>query len=365
MIVAFADRRRSSDASNSSNVVRKSKLNNSATTTAGQMIVSFSERRRPSVNDASTSLNSITRRKNERRPPVSSSSSSSSRLLSGSNKAGGGPSRKQTAPMDPIGISWRKAASLLPKGSKDRSTRRESRKMTSRQSSSSSSTRPSSSSVDPDNEGNVIVEFPERNPRVTSGSRRRLYGGGGDSFKDISLGDSFKDISLSGIFGKKNEAQRVREQTQKPLTSYSSCRNKKDPKQKQKQPSSKHTTSREKQQDTHTRQFTDAVNWRNTSIDWGDEEGDDNETNISHDGDNSSSSTSHHESFRPAKVQRPVDPARGRRCVNKTKNESHHHSSSCTRSTECCLSDSITSSVNSLLSQPVTSLLSITRKSDS
>mmetsp|Transcript_14634 Transcript_14634/g.31822 ORF Transcript_14634/g.31822 Transcript_14634/m.31822 type:complete len:274 (+) Transcript_14634:169-990(+) len=221
MIVAFADKRRSSDGSHS-NVIRKSGLHSSA----GQMIVAFADRRRPS--DESHSQLS---RKSERR----ASSGPSSR-----RNQGGGPSRKQTspAPMDPIPMPvTRRKADIIQLEGKVRSRRESETK------GRSLSTRHS--------RADVIVGFPERNPRAHATKRQDPPG-------------------LWGSF-RKHATQRE---------SRTSSRPKNQPKQR---PRQQHTASQTQAQ--HTRQFKDAVDWRHTSIDWGDEDEQANFTNDDLSGD--------------------------------------------------------------------------------
>lgn len=238
MIVAFTDRRRSSDGSHS-NVVRKSKR----PSPPGQMIVAFSDRRpsdgyRMIPSDGSHSHSS---RKMERRP---------------SGQSLRRPSRKQTlpAPMDPpvaIVVARRRTkADMQPEGKVLFRSKEESAMTTNK---GCSSTRRHSCS-------DVIVGFPERNPRAVAKKR------------EDPPGFLCHSTKLWGSLRTKHV-----EQTEPRV---SSCRND-EPVQKPRHHATKKT------QDRHTRRFEDPIDWKQTSIDWGDED----EESITEDGSSSGDET--------------------------------------------------------------------------
>jgi len=288
MIVAFTDRRRSSDGSHS-NVVRKSKR----PSPPGQMIVAFSDRRPSDENRRIPS-------DGYRRIPSDRSHSHSSRKMERrpSSQSLRRPSRKQTlpAPMDPpvaIAVAPRRTkADMQPEGKVLFRSKEESAMTTNK---GRSSTRRHSRS-------DVIVGFPERNPRV---AKKR----------EDPPGFLCHSTKLWGSFRTKHVEQ--------PEPRVSSCRND-EPVQKPRHHAAKKT------QDRHTRRFEDPVDWKQTSIDWGDED----EENSTEDGSSGGD-----------------EPSNARPCLSRQNDVLN--SSVTTRDTS-----------ESLLSQSLSSLLSI-RKLDS
>ena len=205
------------------------------------MIVAFA-RRRSSDGSHSQSHSNVVRKSERRavgsmivtfddRTPSNVVRKSDRHTIGSSRRTKGGTSRKQTSPVptDPPAVSWRQLDIL---------SNRKARSRKENEAKNDSPTRYSRSGV--------IVEFPEWKPQDHAMRRS----------------DSKKMLSLSGIFGK-HEGQRD--------SHTSSSRSKQQPK--------KHNSSTRNHQDRHARKFKDAVDWRNTSIDWGDED----EANITDD----------------------------------------------------------------------------------
>ena len=255
--MAFADRRRSSlsDGSrHSSNVVRKSKSSahhNDHMTSADRK-----SNRRPS--DGSHSHQKQQDAPIARKGQALRRKSSSGSYTSLSRRGRGAPSRKQTLPItinvDPVATNkpGKNKADLqsdkITSRSKGESRDRNNKKNPARP--SSTTKRRNSPPTD-----DVLVDFPERPRR--NGSRR-------------SIGEETKEIlGISGIF-KKSEGN--------PQESNTSRANPTSKKQHLQQTSMRSTYATSKSSRNpharnrgHTREFEDTVNWRNTSIDWGDD----------------------------------------------------------------------------------------------
>mmetsp|Transcript_10392 Transcript_10392/g.22483 ORF Transcript_10392/g.22483 Transcript_10392/m.22483 type:complete len:315 (-) Transcript_10392:82-1026(-) len=225
MIVEFAHyRRKSSDGSHPPKVAPKGRTQRA--TGGTNMIVEFAEYRRKS-SDSSCSRRVF--RRSERR--VDKTSSPENNRANASNNDIGKRLTRGESSRDPIAMSWRQVDT--PRQARSGRKKNEEKTI-----SSTERSRPG-----------VIVEFPERNPR--SQSRR----------KTDALG-------LSGMF-KKQAMQR------EPGTDVRRSKSLREFK-KSNSPTRNHRGS-------HSRQFEESFDWRNSSIDWGDEEDDDETDTIAND----------------------------------------------------------------------------------
>jgi len=259
MIVAFTDRRRSSDGSHQSNVVRKSCSNTRQnSTSAGQMIVAFARRSSDgSSSQSHYSRNNSNSSEQQRRRPSASSSLRRNK----------GPSRKQEekypsvstiTPVDPPVTAARpvprRKSALQPEGSKAR-PRREMGVMKGR---SSSSRTQLSARTD------VIVEFPQSNPRAKATRRK----------------------DDPPVFWESISRAKPTVASQRGESRPSSSRLHNQPERRSKHSNAARRTNQGGNR--HSRQFEDAVDWRETSVDWGDKDDDENVTDENATDDDSS-----------------------------------------------------------------------------
>lgn len=216
MIVPFTDRL--SDGPRSRPHSRSDPLRTIDHYVAGSMIVAFDNRSRRSTDKKSRHANALLLGKSAPSAPIDPPLQRRAKR--------GGISRKKTspapaAPMDPIAVSWRQLhGKRMSKPNRRERPRREGdgkKKPSVRQSPRSE----------------VIVEFPERD----CAARREV----------MSLGRMMRKTRSDRWLGSRPATPRVEEQ---PAKIYCSA-------------SARHI---------HSRQFEETVDWRNTTIDWGDED---------------------------------------------------------------------------------------------
>lgn len=312
MIVAFADRRRSSIESShsTSNVIRKHRQSSSAPA-PGQMIVAFGERRHK---DGSRSQRSTRR-------------------------SAAAPTRKQTLPApttttrDPPG---RMAAdsTIITKG------------------------RQSSFNAD-----EMVVEFPSEHRRNSSAARTKRRG------REPS--GSNEGLNLSGLF-RKNCHIAKEEVTARAENSSSSNIIKKEQPPRSNTSSSSSTRKKQEKKNSitsssskRTLKFQDAVDWRHSSIDWGDEDDANDDKDTYDDHTISEDESKSDDDFCPAKIRNRRDGRRrrtskvGNICNSSNANNvKNSHDSQSTSATENYLTDS-NRSIGSSLTLSLTSLLGI------
>lgn len=203
----------------------------------------------------------------------------------------------------------------------------------------------------------MVVEFPKRRGNKTKESGLNLSWRGGECDNNalnrgkemLNLswrggGESDNKINLGGIFRKNHnkEVQQTRRREPRPTKEQ----------QRQQRLQKQLDTSTSSNLD-HSRRFEDAVDWKNTSIDWGDDNGEadyeENQDNRTVDNDNDSNGQK--KSFCPEKI-RPRAGTRRRSSASRAADPQHEDSQ-----TTAELTDSNCSLNASALGLSITSLL--------